>query len=123
MCESPYITCTNTHILTGKRYTENNPPINLEIGDHVPIRVIQIPGIRKQTIEIDPIFTDDTCVVRVTNIYEKSFKDLNDDDLDGISPIIKNDIYVLSLYLAIIYDKCVDDITNGYVTIVKTQKV
>lgn len=124
MCELPYITSTNTHILPGKRYTENEPPINLKIGECIPIRVIQIPGlVTNSNVEIDPIFIDNTCNVRVVNIYEKRFEDLKEHDLDGLSPIMKNDLYILSLYLSLIYNKCIDDIVTGYVTIVNTTRI
>ena len=123
MCEREYIKNTMTHIVTGKRLTEHTPSINLSIGDIVPIKVIHKPGIRCTDIEIKPIFINDEQKVKVINIYEKKFKDLKNEDLVGTSELIKNDTYILSLYLALIYDLSIEDVVNDYVTIVNTENI
>ena len=123
MCEKNFIKNTTTHILTGKRFTEHNPPLNLNIGDIAPIKVIYKPGVRNDdtNTEIDPIFTDISHNVKVVHIYEKQFKDLTPEDLHGISDIFQNNVYILSLYLALIYDLTIDEVVNNYVTIVNTE--
>lgn len=125
MCEKKYVDCTTTHILTGRRVSESTPPINLEIGDVVPIKVIQKTGIRDAdgNTEVAPVFlNEDFNKVEVLDLYEKPFVELNDEDLNGISPIIEN-LDTLALYLALIYDCTKDVVIGGDVTIVKTRNV
>lgn len=124
MCEIDHVKDTITHILTGKRLTEQDPPINLEIGDIVPIKIIKTPGVRdyKSENEILPIFTDDEIFVKVTNMYEKLFDDLDETDLIGTSPLIQNK-ETLCLYLALIYNLTIDEVNSDYVTIVNTVNI
>lgn len=125
ICEKNYVHCITTHILTGERVSKSTPPINLKIGDVVPIKIIQKTGIRdvNGNTEVPPVFLEKHFNnVEVLNIYEKLFIDLSDHDLEGVSPIIK-DADTLALYLALIYDCTKDDVIGGHVTIVKTRNI
>ena len=121
LCEYEYVKNTSTYFLTGQRISSNNPPINLSLGDVVPIYIIESPGVRRDDIEIQPIFIDNenTTKVKIEEMYEKKFNDITDFDMLNMSPLIK-DKYTLQLYLALLYNLTMDDIQKGYVTIVKT---
>ena len=86
-----------------------------------PIYIIESPGVRRDDIEIQPIFIDNenTTKVKIEEMYEKKFNDITDFDMLNMSPLIK-DKYTLQLYLALLYNLTMDDIQKGYVTIVKT---
>ena len=92
----------------------------MSLGDVVPIYIIKSPGVRREDIEIPPVFYDhEITKVKIIDIYEKKFKDVSEFDMLNTSPLIK-DIYTMQLYLALLYDLTMKDVYDNYVTIVKT---